>query len=130
MKTRHGFVSNSSSSSFIVATKPGVTESQLVELLKVPKDSPLRFVAEEIASLIMRQNSMTPKEAISEYEEDYGEAISESVNYDIIEKAIKKDMEIRQGSVADDGEPIEAMFCDMGMEYEDDNIIIRKEGGY
>jgi len=50
MKTRHGFVANSSSSSFIVAVKGKVNVRQeVLESLKVPKDSPLYKMACETA---------------------------------------------------------------------------------
>lgn len=39
MKTRHGFVSNSSSSSFLIITKKGTTKSKFFKELKIDKDS-------------------------------------------------------------------------------------------
>ena len=41
MKIRNGFVSNSSSSSFIVAVKQGVDPKQELEKFKISKDSSL-----------------------------------------------------------------------------------------
>jgi hypothetical protein len=50
MKTRSGFVANSSSSSFIVAVKGDVNVRQeVLDSLKVPKDSPLYKMACELA---------------------------------------------------------------------------------
>jgi hypothetical protein len=38
---------------------------------------------------------------------------------------------IYEGSFSNDsGEPIESLLCDVDINYEDDNIIIYKEGGF
>lgn len=131
MKVRSGFVSNSSSSSFIIATKPGVTVDDLVKSFGINEKSPFYFVAQEVAELILREDKMTPKEAVKYLKEDYGyDDVTEHDYWDIIEKAMKKGLEVRIGSASDEDGGTEAVFCDMDLHYEDDNIIIEKDGGY
>jgi hypothetical protein len=88
MKVRLGFVSNSSSSSFVVGVKPGsaLTPERLIELFKVPQDSPLFNVSKGIANLITRRaERVNEKELLRDhgYEtreemiEDYGHLVRE-----------------------------------------------------
>lgn len=60
MKIRQGFVSNSSSSSFIIAYKGDFDNEKLkaliLEKLKVPQDSPLYFIAKEISRYFSDSN--------------------------------------------------------------------------
>jgi hypothetical protein len=52
MKIRQGFVSNSSSSSFIIGCKGKPTKKKLLDFLEVGKSSPLYPFAEEMAGFI------------------------------------------------------------------------------
>jgi hypothetical protein len=70
MKIRQGFVSNSSSSSFIIAYK-GVFDSEklkaiILEKLKVPQDSPLYFIAKGISEHF----STADGKEVDEWEDD------------------------------------------------------------
>lgn len=56
MKTRYGFVSNSSSSSFVVASIEKPTTESIIDGLKVKQGDPLYFVADMLANRIVRQN--------------------------------------------------------------------------
>jgi hypothetical protein len=54
VKTRTGFVSNSSSSSFVITTKEPLSKQHLLELFKVPVESPLYYFVEEMAEWFER----------------------------------------------------------------------------
>ena len=69
MKIRIDFVTNSSSSSFILGVKGELTKDKILNALKVPKDSLLKKVADEFASVIYNR---AKKFDMDEKMEDYG----------------------------------------------------------
>ena len=134
MKTRKGFVANSSSSSFVVATKKPMDKEMLkkavIKAAKIAKDSPFRYWAERMAE-IMAQAELVNKE----YAEDQGyenlvEYLADNDTGDVAD-AIKKGYKyVYHGWASDQDEPEEYLLCMTELDYADDDILIKSEGGY
>ena len=132
MKIRKGFVSNSSSSSFVIVSKKGkLTQDKLKKCFDVSEKSPLYHFAKEAAKSMMFADEYSLEDYKEEYlwsdctdaefKEDYPEMC------ELYENAKKNGWNIYMGS-ADSCD--EAALCEMEINYEDDDIKIEKEGGY
>lgn len=122
MKIRKGFVSNSSSSSFVIATKGEKDDEKIKRLVldafKVDPESPIFYLIEQAAE-VMATVEETDIDEISEY---YG---------DFVKKAIKEGFtSFYMGSADSQTEGAEAMLCDLDIHYSDNDIKIEKDGGY
>ena len=118
-KTRSGFVSNSSSSSFIVAAKGEIDRDRIIEILGVPETSPLRSFAEEVADVLMTAQEMGFEELA-----DWGDDGT-------LAKLIKRGFTIYEGSASDEGtEAAEYALCFMTLHHDSPDLVIIKEGGY
>jgi len=126
MKIRNGFVSNSSSSSFIVAVKDEknteITVSNAVNLKKYT-DSIIK-TPEELLKILVKDYYLL--------EELLDPTTHAGKIYIKAKKAIEAGNIILMGSFSSEsGDPIEAMLCETGLTKEDKNIIvIESEGGY
>lgn len=127
MKIRMDFVTNSSSSSFILGVKGELTKEKILNMLNMPEKSPLREVAEEIADSIY---SSSGKFDLKQMLEDYGcEDASELP--DVYKKAIENNkLVFYEGEIYDESNSVDSFLCDMAFDYEDENFIFYKEGGY
>lgn len=146
MKIRTGFVSNSSSSSFIVTMKNNkkLTKEILLETFEVPETSPLYGFAVDLAEWIIRnvkkdtiksihddyignykKKQLTEDQMIEEILEDYGGMEKEEL------EKIKSGEIVRYSCSAatDSGDALEEYICNSGMDIETDDIIIEC-GGY
>ena len=128
MKTRSGFVSNSSSSSFIIVSKKGsLTKEALLNMFDVPKTSLMYPIAKDFARILMDNSEKTTlKQLLSDYCAENIEDLSE-----MHQKALKSGGTIYTGSVSnesDDG--LEIGLVDMALNFEDENIVVQKEAGY
>ena len=130
MKIRTGFVSNSSSSSFIIASKAKLDEKKLTEIFKIPEDSPLHFLSKLVVeSFIQNSEETSRKEMI----EDYCCSDQDLDRYfDGIFVQAEKDgfNHIYRGSFSSENGGIESGLCELDFKFQDDQIIIWKEGGY
>jgi len=127
VKTRGCFISNSSSSSFIIGVKGKLTEEKLIKVFKISKDSPLYPISKSIAGVMLEANTYTKEELIKEnYYED------ESELTDIENKIFDKGFKYYCGTASDEDsyDGAETALCNMNLDYEDDDIIIYKESGY
>jgi len=135
MKIRNGFVSNSSSSSFIIVSKNGkLTKEKIMKVLNVNKKSPMYSMAEDVTKSMLYADKYTPEKFLDNY--SYGDTIEEMEKefkedypsyYKIYESAKKNNWTIYMGSADDVDDPI---LCEMDLHYEDNEIIIEKDGGY
>ena len=121
MKVRFGFVSNSSSSSFIIAVKEKLTISMLMDKFKIDKTSPLHIFA---VSLAQRIDANVELVDIEEYVDDYGLS-------DTIKKVIENKLILYKGWASSDGDDyVEQALCSMSFDISQDDFIFEKEGGY
>lgn len=142
MKIRNGFVSNSSSSSFIVTLKNGkkLDKSILLETFEVGENSPLYGFADDLANWIVGN---VEEHSIKSIHEDYIGKINELTDEEIIQNILDNDimdeedlMKIKSGewkyyygSVStDSGEALEEYLCNSGMDIETDTIKIECNG--
>jgi hypothetical protein len=125
MKTRIGFVSNSSSSSFLLGVKGKVSKVQIkdkvIAALKVPKDSMLYDVAESIAGLVAEAEKIT--KADLEEELGYGNKI--------FQKLLDEGFTLYRGDAGSDAEePAERLLCGLELDFRDEDVVIIKEADY
>ena len=126
MKTRSGFVSNSSSSSFIIGVKGELTEEKIMRAFKIGVDSPLYCVAKNMTGVLMSADPFTLEELIED------RCYEDRDDLDDIEKKIfEKGFIFYSGYASDDsGVSVESALSDTALDYEDDNLILFKEAGY
>ena len=134
MKIRNGFVSNSSSSSFVIILKKNgeeLTTEKLMKAFDVSEKSALYRMAlslahemitscEEYTSEKYKENYVFDDDDNS-FKEDY------PTEYKIYEKVKNNNWKIYYGSADDCDQPT---LCELTLDYEDDEIKIEKEGGY
>jgi hypothetical protein len=130
MKIKSDFITNSSSSSFLVLTKEHVKESDVKNVIaKLCGTSELLpFLSRVIADAFAREMQATNINdvmverychTIDELKEEYSE-------YEDVEEYPV----IYEGSFSNDDGSVGELLCDSDINYRDENIIIRKEGGF
>ena len=131
MKIRNGFVSNNSSSSFLILSKEELDKNKLMELFLIPKESPLYIIGEQIADFIISEGRHNSIEEIM-YNYGYEEEDLEDHGYmaNLIKKARDEKWEIYEGYASNEDSGVGAYFCDIDLDIKTDDLIIYKEGGY
>ncbi len=127
MKMRIDFVTNSSSSSFIVAStlEGEALKEKITKVLGVPESSPLFGVAKAVANNLCDAKKTSLKELLYDYNADTIDELPEHYR-----NAIKSGMIIREGYASNESEPAELMLCYLAINYQDNELIIYKDEGY
>ena len=136
MKIRNGFVSNSSSSSFLIMSKNGeLSSKKLLEIFDVKETSPIYSVVKKLSSEIIEcTEKMTHDEFLENYA--YGDTLKEKEEelksdypeyYEHYKNARKNGWVIYSGS-ADDYEY--SNVASLELKHDDDDIMIEMTGEY
>ena len=136
MKRRNGFVSNSSTSSFIIYFK-GTREqlkTRLIEVFKVPEDYPIKEIAKEMSETIIscleqdyKKGISTLKDYLTFMEDEYGgEPTEKALQY------LQEEFSIYPGNFSNEGydNALEPLLCDTDIYYKSDDLIIEHRGGF
>lgn len=127
MKSRSGFVSNSSSSSFVVAYKDNFLSNFKGAVIDRLEDSPMKDIANDICECFFDNINKTYNE-ISDYLEDEDRYYT---NEKIIQW-LKDGFIVSEGSISDesDYDKIDNYLCHKGFSIESKNLIVYFSGGY
>ena len=125
MKTRLGFVSNSSSSSFTLASRKALTKSSIDKMFK---EHPEIF-----EPMIKKMKKLLTEKILDSQPMTIGERIEDLCGDDAFtRKCSKKDLNfIYSLFLSDDGCPIEQGLCEAWtVDLETDNLLMEKSTGY
>ena len=123
MKVRLGFVSNSSSSSFVIASKKGeLTKEKLIKAFGVDKKSLFYKTSVKMSECLFNYSEKQNEDSLAKDRGDYDfpEDIQKALSLGIV----------YTGSVCDEDGGVEELLCSLDLDYEDEEIYIHKEGGY
>jgi len=146
MKIRNGFVSNSSSSSFIVTIKSEQKMSKeiLMTLFDLKEDSILYNFANELSNWMLKNlKEMDIKGIYNNYcgsnknlsdEEMIDEIVEQgypNISREDLLKISNKEYSYYEGSASDDsGDGLESYLCESGINVNNDFICIKSGGDY
>ena len=141
MKIRKGFVSNSSSSSFVIGIKGAeLTPENLLAKLGVPESAPghemFLEIAETMVSCAKRSycnggKPHTVESLLKDYGYDTVEEAAESGEgaWEIIQ-LVEAGFTVYSGLAGNEDGGAEAMLCDMEIDIATDDLVVRGGGGY
>ena len=133
MKIRSGFVSNSSSSSFVVAVKEGETKITVTTEFDLADSARATCRTIEDLNEHFLEEWAYGHDSIEEFLND-SEEVWATEHYKKAKEAIENGKVVMFGSFESYGEgPVESMLCDNGLKgiVDEDKIeIIYSEGGY
>ena len=129
MKIRAGFVTNSSSTCFVLITCNGFSEEEFLKMAGVTKGSPWEPVFKRLYGLL--REHMTPIDSYSYGgSRDYASVddfVSQELGADVlarIKEAQAVGKAVYLGDLENGGEPVEALFCVESFELESDSIYL------
>jgi len=133
MKIRTGFVSNSSSSSFIIYYNKGKKElkKKLEEIfdISLPENFPIKMPLKGIGETVYSNISETFS-SVKAYMNEFGYEEEDECDTETLEH-LKKGGTVYMGGFADDtGELLDQLLCNSDIHYEDEEITIHQHGGY
>jgi len=121
MKARLDFVTNSSTSSYVVGVHGELTEEKLWHMFGVTEDSLLAPLGKELAKHIVNNvQAYTREEVIAEWDELWG----------ISPKVFDLGMTCYVGWASTEEYGIEQILCQMEIHHEDEGLIFEKESSY
>lgn len=136
MKIRQGFVSNSSSSSFVVAWK-GDLKKELKKAFDIPlgDNYPIKSGFCDFSGVLFSRTDntkgMTKEEIIEEWGYDEEDWEDPDTYVGMVAKWLEDGYKVSFGSLTDEeGDGIEAFLCMNDIDYESPNFIIKHDGGY
>ena len=135
MKSRRFFVSNSSTSSYVIVQKAPMTDAEvrnaLMRMFNIAHGSVLYGVAQTLADVLVdnieERHASTEDYLASAWEYGY-DSLSEEQRLHL--DMIAGGCVVTHGSVINEGEPEEYLLVELELDYEDEEIIVRKEAGY
>jgi hypothetical protein len=124
MKTMTGFVTNSSSTSFVIAVRPGMKPRDIVNKIELAFELPKGHILTDISRHIAEQyiqRGVEGGDPISPDDIDLNE-----YSPDWLRKAFEKGWAVFEGAFSTDGDPLEQMLTEAvwGITYSDDDIAI------
>ena len=139
---RNGFVSNSSSSSFIVAFPQNLTHKEKIvitlDAIGVKKEDFFFQAGKMIADCVVNSDRATPNEIADDYGyESWEDMVKkhegkwEKNIVQTVSRCIEKGFQIYTGSASNESYELgENLFCEMGWETDNDDFFIWKENGF
>jgi len=129
MKIRCDFVTNSSSTAFVLIRKSELTRDGIAKLLGIADGSPLSPVADALYSCLDNNRrsvkSYKPAEELEVLRKDFASEVVERVR-----AAQAAGMSVEVGSFRSDGEGMEALFCTDSFEVENDEYYVNALRSY
>jgi hypothetical protein len=109
--------------------EPWLLQEVILATLKVPQESPLYWIAQDLAGLLARGDKMDVVQLAKEYSCDSIQQLRQEEPW--IARALRQGFDtFYMGSASDQSSAVENLLCDMDLECEGTNLIIRKSGGY
>jgi hypothetical protein len=124
MKIRFDFVTNSSSSSFVIICREELNQKMLYELFQISDNHPLSDLLKDMADIILNKAEKTTREDIENDLHYYAEKY---------EKYMDKNFHWYQGCFEDEGfgsEMAESYLCATDLNIDTDDFVMIHEGGY
>lgn len=141
MKIRNGFVSNSSSSSFLIVMKNNkeLSTESLIETFKVDSTSPLFDFSKDLAKFLVNYSEKCTiasihEEHIGSYNEEekttddmINELVDEMyMDRDMLESLKNDKIKVYEGQASNEGdEPVEAYLYNSGVNFNTDEIEMK-----
>ncbi len=123
MKIRSGFVTNSSSTSFLIITKEELDKESFFDLIGVSLDSPIADLFEGLYQAVTTNDSYgLSADAISDKELFGGRVTLTDYMLDKIKAAHGKGVKIYYGFMSNEKNNFEPFFCTDSFEIENDTI--------
>ncbi len=134
MKIRQGLVSNSSSSSFVVMHREGVTEKDVQVSLVSGPNSPFYHLAKRVAHVLMSPENCKTEEQLANvctygYLDEW-EEYKEDEDLQLALYKMKDGWIVRYGRASNEDDLPGGVLCEMDIDYESPDLIIKKNGGY
>lgn len=128
MKIRAGFVSNSSSTSFLIITKGDLDEKSFFSLMGVDRGSPLIGVFKELYDAILSNankpldlSEIVPRGNVQDWFTGFRDDLSPRM-IEKLEDARRRGLKVYYGELSSDSSYAECFFCTDSFEAENDKM--------